>query len=227
MRFAIAATVAVVVAAGASIVAARLLDEELQTAVAGFELGPDDSPLAGGKKVSLEEATARFDVPIYRPDMPLASDDSIRDIWMNEGGGEALIYMRYTTGVVLKVGPPAGRLSTEEWAEALTGDGIDGTIEGVTGVPAFVVTPHYPSLGSVRFFLRDVYMVIIGDGEDFTTDQLRDLAISAISRADAVEADEASVDEALHSRAFLLAAEHAVIEVRERLADVPLEPGLL
>jgi hypothetical protein len=56
--------------------------------------------------------------------------------------------MRYTSGVVLKVGPPAGKLSTE----ALTGDGVDGTIEGVTGVPAFVVTPHYPNLGSVRFF---------------------------------------------------------------------------
>jgi hypothetical protein len=62
----------------------------------------------------------------------------------------------------------------------------------------FVVTPHYPSLGSVRFFLRDVYVVIIGEGEDFTTDQLRDLAISTISRADAIEAAEASVDEVVH-----------------------------
>jgi hypothetical protein len=193
-RLGIAATLALGVAAGASIVAATLLDEVPQTAVAGFELGSNDPPLAGGEKVSLEEAIARFDVSIYRPDMPLASDDSIRDIWMDEGGGEALIYMRYTSGVLLKVGPPAGRLSTEEWAEALIGDGVDGAIEDVTGIQAFVVHPHYPSLGSVTFFLRDVYVVIIGEGEDFTTDQLRDLAISTISRADAVDAEDVSAD---------------------------------
>jgi hypothetical protein len=191
-RVAIAATLVIALAVGVSI-AALGRGRDTDTGISGFALDPNDPPLAGGENVSFEEATSTFDVPIYRPDMPLASDDSIRDIWMNEGGGEPQIYMRYTSGVVLKVGPPAGRLSTEVWAEALTGDGVDGTIERVTGVPAFVVTPHYPSLGSVRFFLRDVYVVIIGEGEDFTTDQLRDLAISAISRADAVEADEASV----------------------------------
>jgi hypothetical protein len=184
-------------AVGASI-AALVRDQDADTGVAAFALDANDPPLARGERVSLEEMTYTFDVPIYRPDRPLASDDSIRDVWMSKGGGEALVYMRYTSGVVLKVGPPAGRLPTEEWAEALTGDGVDGMIEGVTGVPAFVVTPHYPSLGSVRFFVRDVYVVIIGEGEDFTTDQLRDLAISTISRADAIEAAEASVDEVVH-----------------------------
>jgi hypothetical protein len=191
-RVAIGATLAIALAVGVSF-AALVRDQDADTGIGGFALGPNDPPLAGGERVSLEEATSTFNVPIYRPDMPLASDDSIRDIWMNEGGGEALIYMRYTSGVVLKAGPSAGRPSTEAWAEALIGDGVDGMIEGVTGVPAFVVTPHYPSLGSVRFFLRGVYVVIIGEGEDFTTDQLRDLAISTISRADAVEAEETPI----------------------------------
>ena len=187
-KIAIGATL-VAILVGLSIVVALLPGEKPQTGIAGIALGPNDSPLAGGEKVSLEEATAEFEVPIYRPDLPLASDGAIRDIWMRQGGGESLIYMRYATGVTLKVGPQEGRASTEEWAEALTGDGVDGAINDITGVPAFVVTPDYPSLGSVRFFLRDVYVVIIGDGEDFTTDQLRDLAISTIQRADAIEAE--------------------------------------
>lgn len=182
-------TTLVAVLVGASIVVLLLPDAKPQTGIAGIALGPNESPLAGGVKVSLEEAVAEFEVPVYRPDMPLASDGAIRDIWMRQGGGESLIYMRYTTGVTLMVGPPEGRASTEEWAEALTGDGVDGAINDITGVQAFVVTPHYPSLGSVRFFLRSTYVVIIGDGEDFTTTQLRDLAISTIQRADAIEAE--------------------------------------
>ena len=53
-----------------------------------------------------------------------------------------------------------------------------------------MVTPHYPSLGSVRFFLRNTYVVIIGDGADITVDQLRALAMSTIERADTVEAEQ-------------------------------------
>jgi hypothetical protein len=78
-------------------------------------------------------------------------------------------------------------------AEALTGDGVDGAIEDMTGVEAFVVRPRFPSLGSVRFFLRNTYVVIIGDRADISTDQLRALAISTIERADAIEAEKTSV----------------------------------
>lgn len=191
-KAAIGVTLAVAVAVGTAVVIVLLSGEEPQTGIAGRALGPNESPLAGGEKVSLEEAIARFDVPIYRPDMPLATDDSIRDVWMSKGGGEALIYMRYRTGVVLKVGPPAGRAPTEEWADALIGDGVDGAIKDVTGVEAFVVTPHYPSLGSVRFFLRNTYVVIIGDRADISVDQLRELAVSTIVRADAIEAEQAA-----------------------------------
>jgi hypothetical protein len=190
-RIVIGATLAVAVL-GVAIVLVQLPDEKPETGIGGRALGPNESPLAGGEKLSLEQATAEFSVPIYRPDLPLASDDLIRDIWMDTDKSEPLIYMRYTTGVVLKVGPPAGRPSTEEWARALTGDGVDGAIEDVTGIQAFVVSPHYPSLGSVRMFLRNTYVVIIGEGENFTTDQLRDLAMSTIHRADAVEAEKAS-----------------------------------
>lgn len=187
---AIGVALAVALVVGGSLAVVLLPHEKPQTGIGGRALSPNDSPLAGGMKVSLEEATAEFKVPIYRPDLPLASDDLIRDIWMDKGGSDPLIYMRYTSGVVLKVGSPAGRASTEEWAKALTGDGVDGAISEITGVDAFVVTPHYPSLGSVRFFLRNTYVVIIGHHPDISVDQLRALAISTIHRADAIEAEQ-------------------------------------
>jgi hypothetical protein len=189
-KAAIGVTLAVALAVGASIVVVLLPDEKPQTGIAGQALGPNESPLAGGEKVSLQEATAEFKTPIYRPDMALASDDVIRDVWMSRGV-EPLIYMRYKTGVVLKVGPPAGRASTEEWAEALMGDGVAGAIKDITGIDVFVVSPHH-GLGSVRFFLRNTHVVIIGDHADISTDQLRSLAASAVERADVIEAEKAA-----------------------------------
>jgi hypothetical protein len=164
-------------------------DEDHNQAIAGIAAAPGEPPLAGGKEVSLDEARILFEVPIYRPSLPLASDETLRDIWIQTGGSPQL-YVRYKSGVILKIRPADGVPSTEEWSEALTGDGVDGATELLGGVDAFVVNPHFPSLGSVRFFFRGEVITLIGDSESFTTDQLRALAISTMDRADAVEAQE-------------------------------------
>ena len=189
MRASLGAALAVAVLAVIISAAAFLgRDRDHNQAIAGIEV-PGERPLAGGEEVSLEEARSLFDVPIYRPSLTLASDENLRDIWI-QTDDPPQIYIRYKSGVILKIRPALGVPTTKEWAEALTGDGVDGAIELVGGVEAFVVNPDYPSLGSVRFFFRGEVITLIGDAESFTTDQLRALAVSTMDRADAVEVQE-------------------------------------
>jgi hypothetical protein len=167
-----------------------LLDgTEQPEALIGIDLG--GSPLAGGHRVSLEDATRAFNLPIYRPDLPLAADDTIKGIWM-DSGDDSMIYMEYDSGVTVEIRQPEGHASTRVWADELVGDGVRGSVQKIAGLETFVVPPAYPSLGSVRFFFRETLMAIIGDGKYFTTAQLRDLAISTIARADAIEAEKAA-----------------------------------
>lgn len=159
-------------------------------AVAGIEV-PGAPPLAGGHEVSIDEAVRQSEVPIYRPDAPLASDEGIRDVWQRSGDNSQ-VFIRYRSGIILTIQPSLAMPSNREWAEELVGDGIDGRIEDISGVEAFVVQQHLPSLGSVRFFLGDSLVVIVGDG-DFPAENLRTLAVSTIERAQAIDAEKAAI----------------------------------
>jgi hypothetical protein len=194
-RAALGATVAVLVVALALFTFARLRDDRSDDrpinddAIAGIAI-PGEPPLAGGERVSLIEAVRLSDLPIYRPNTSLASDDAIGGVWIR-GGDSAEVYVRYDSGVTLTIYPAKGRPTIEAWAEELIGDGIDGSVQGIDGTEAFVVRQHLPSLGSVRFFLGTALVVIIGDG-DFSEDQLKSLAVSTIESADAIEAEDAA-----------------------------------
>ncbi len=145
--------------------------------------------MAGGREVSLAEAADNLSVPIYRPQNAIASDDEILDVWIRSGDS-AQVFIRYKSGVHLKVRPGGGSPSTEDWAKALIGDGIDGAIEDVARIDAFVVQQHLEeaSLGSVRFFLGDALVTMIGDG-DFATSELRATAESIIALANVAQAE--------------------------------------
>jgi hypothetical protein len=190
MRAALGATVAVLVVALTLFTFARLRDDRsddrriTDDAIAGIAI-PGEPPLAGAHEVSIEYAAAKFPVGVYRPSTSLASDQRIRDVWFRDGDN-AQVFVRYDTGVILTVQPAEGMASTEAWADELVGDGIDGAIESIRGVQAFLVQQHLPSLGSVRFFLGDSLVVLVGDG-DFSADQLYTLAESTIEQASAVD----------------------------------------
>lgn len=157
-------------------------------AIPGVEL-PGEPPMAGGREVSLAEAADHSSVPIYRPQNAIASDDEILDVWIRSGESSQ-VFIRYKSGVHLKVRPGGGLPSTEDWAKALIGDGIDGAVEDVAGIDAFVVQQHLEeaSLGSVRFFLGDALVTIVGDG-DFATSELRATAESIIALANVAQAE--------------------------------------
>ena len=87
--------------------------EKDDTGVGGFELPPNAPPMAGGEKVNLDQAARLLAVPFYRPDTDLASDASLGDIWISEDK-DLELYVRYMSGVTLKVRPAEGSWSNEE-----------------------------------------------------------------------------------------------------------------
>ena len=155
--------------------------EKDDTGVGGFKLPPDAPPVAGGEKVNLDQAVRLLAVPFYRPDTDLASDASLRDIWISEDK-DLELYVRYMSGVTLKVRPAEGSWSNEEWAAGLAGDGLEGNIETIAGQDVFIVPQDLPSLGSARLFVDGALVTLIGEG-DFSIDELRTLAGSALTGA--------------------------------------------
>jgi hypothetical protein len=164
--------------------------ERKEGGLAGPVLDPNQPPVAGGEKVTVQDAVALLPVPFFRPNDALASDDSIRDLWFVSD--EAEVYARYTSGVTLKVRPADGELSNEEWASALARDGIEGPIENVAGIDVFIVPQELPSLGSARFFLNGALVTLIGRG-DFSVDELRQLAESVIAGAGRAQEERAAL----------------------------------
>jgi hypothetical protein len=160
----------------------------------GEQAKPDDAipappgpPLAGGTKVSIDQAIDEFILPVFRPSSTLASDDGLSGIWLRKGA-DPEVRLEYDSGIIVTIRPAAGAPSTEKWAQALIGDGIDGQIEHLGGVDAFVVQPHPPSWGSVRFFVGEAVVAVIGHGT-FTSDELAAVANSVLERADEVTAE--------------------------------------
>ncbi len=165
--------------------------EKDDTGVGGFVLPPNAPPVAGGEKVTLDQAARLLAVPFYRPDTDLASDASLRDIWISEDK-DLELYVRYMSGVTLKVRPAGGSWSNEEWAAGLAGDGVNGNIETIAGHDVFIVPQNLPSLGSARLFVNGALVTLIGEG-DFSVDDLRTLAESVFAGAGKIQQEKAAL----------------------------------
>ena len=132
------------------------------------------APLAGGMRATIEEAEQTFPATFLRPDAELASDHTLKTLWMRLEGDPEL-YVEYETGIVLIVRPRAGVPGTSEYAEAQIADAVPGSvIELGDGVAAFEVPQSDEGdLGSVRLAVGDAVVVVIGGG-DFPPETLRD-----------------------------------------------------
>jgi hypothetical protein len=143
------------------------------------------SPLPGGTKVSIEEATAVFPVPVFRPNETLASDQSIAEAWVRTTESPE-VYVRYRSGMTVLVRPIGDLQPTRDFADAQVRDGVPGEIVDIGGVETFLVPQTKYSPGSVRFVMDGVVLTVIGHG-DFSVDQLRDVVVSVISTSDGIK----------------------------------------
>jgi hypothetical protein len=142
-----------------------------------------DSPLPGASRVTLGSAREAWPMPILRPSIDLASDDQIRGVWIRpqDLSDDPEVYIRYASGISVSLRPDESGLSTEEFAEVQTRDGIPGRIVRVSGLPVFAVSQSEEGdLGSIRFLLEGEIVTVIGHG-DFPDEVLESVARSIIS----------------------------------------------
>lgn len=190
-RIAIGAGLALVTLAGLIALGAVLTRSTPQSTDAAQVPGPNEVPLAGGIKMTVDSAVQTLSVPMYRPSTSVASDASIRDVWVDPGPPDQELYLRYQSGIVLKVSPAGDALSNEVWAAELARDGIEGSMQTVAGVQTFFVAQEGSSHGSARFFLGRALVTFIGEG-DFTVDDLRMLVVSTVQQAEQAQAEKAT-----------------------------------
>ena len=152
--------------------------EPRSEARAVVDFGP---PLAGGERTTIEAAEGKFPATFFRPQMNLAADDSMKDLWMRLDGDSEL-YAQYESGIVVTVRSTADVQGTSEYAQAQIKDGVPGSLVDLgSGILAFEVPQSSEGdLGSVRMEIGDAVVVVIGEG-DFSPKVLREVARSVVS----------------------------------------------
>jgi hypothetical protein len=144
------------------------------------------SPLGGGSRMSLAEAVAAFPLPVFRPNVPIASDATMSGLWVRVEG-DAEVYIKYDSDIIVTLRPARTTQSTQSFAVAQINDGVPGEIEKVAGIDAFVVPgSDEGDLGSVRFALGREMVTVIGNGS-FDSATLLEVAESIPATAADVE----------------------------------------
>ena len=101
------------VAAALSIAVATLLPEPKEE-VSGAVGALIDTPLPGGTVMPLQDAVRAADFPLYRASMPLASDDTILEVWVRAGDSPEVLIL-YETGVVSIIEPDSLGITLQEY----------------------------------------------------------------------------------------------------------------
>lgn len=121
-----------------------------------------DTPLAGGKAMSVQKAEELFPLAKYRPDSPTANDEQISGAWLRLENDPQL-YITYETGVIATIRRAEDYQSTEVFAKAQLSDGVLGEIVDVDGTAVFAVRGgDVPESASVRFIVGEAVVVVVG-----------------------------------------------------------------
>ena len=149
-------------------------------------LGP---PLAGGERSSLDAASQSMSFPILRPDVSLASDRTVEEVWVRDGE-DPQVYVVYQSGIVVTARPEMEGLPTSDYAAAQLKDSVPGSLVDLAGVEAFEVPQDLEAgdLGSVRLVLRGTIVTVIGRG-DFPPEELRQVALSVVTECRGLNAE--------------------------------------
>jgi hypothetical protein len=142
----------------------------------GGPVPANGSIIANGIRVDLGAAVAQAPFRLYRPQDPLASDESLEAVWLSTS--PAQIGLQYQSGIrdyvrPSELGDPASFYQTQIL------QGAPGSIETIRGVVAFIIPQDESegTPGSVDMVLGGVEVALIGGG-DFTVDELRRVAES-------------------------------------------------
>jgi hypothetical protein len=152
----------------------------LQFAGSGFAL-PHETPFPDAQRVSLDDAITAAPFPIYRPDHPLASDESITDVWVRvqarDEDADTQVALWYSSGLEIQMWP----VSPNDTAPLVADfpEGFPVSYERIGGTEVRVIPPGIQGpeqSGSVTMVKEGLLVSLIGWLPDLTIEDLRDIA---------------------------------------------------
>lgn len=92
------------------------------------------------------------------------NDETIDELWVRTGKSPKA-FVIYDSGVIVSIeAADAFPITLKEWYERQTEDGVPSSIEDVKGLEAYVVEPADGVTGSVKMFINDTVVTVIGNG---------------------------------------------------------------
>jgi hypothetical protein len=164
--------------------------EPKQISCRGIEM---DNPLGSGVLMSPGEAERAFNPPVIRPQLDIASDSTIAELWVR-APRSAEVYIVYRSDMVVTVRPV--NRGIREMASAFLAEGYsDGKLITIHGVPVFTEPPQRPCFGGNAVFnIGGAHVAVINDG-DLPYSEVQRVAESAIETAPAVIAEDRALDQ--------------------------------
>ena len=151
-----------------------------------------ENPLGSGVLMSPKEAGRAFNPPVIRPQIDLASDETIAELWVRERSPEVYIVYRSEMTVTVR---PVNR-GIREMADAFLEEGYSrGELLTIDGVAVFTEPPQRPCFGGNAVFnIGGAHVAVINDG-DLPYAEVRRVTENAIEVAPAVMAQDLALDE--------------------------------
>jgi hypothetical protein len=151
-----------------------------------------ENPLGSGVLMSPEEAERVFNPPVVRPQIDIASDETIAELWVRERSPE--VYIVYRSDMVVTI--RTVNRGIREMADAFLEEGYSrGELLTIDGVAVFTEPPQRPCFGGNAVFnIGGANVAVINDG-DLPYAEVQRVAESAIETAPAVIADDRALDE--------------------------------
>jgi hypothetical protein len=180
----------ILVAGGAGFAVWRSsLREPKQVACGGIE---HENPLGSGVLMSPEEAEQAFNPPVVRPQIDIASDETIAELWVRPSP-RGQVFIVYDSEMIVNVRPV--NRGIRELVDAFLEEGSRGELITLGGVAVFTVPPQRPCFGGNAVFnIEGAQVAVINDG-DLPFGAVRRVTESIIDTAPAVIVEDRALDE--------------------------------
>lgn len=143
--------------------------------------------------MTIDEAERAFDPPLVRPQIDVASDATIVELWVRPSpGGQVSIV--YDSNIIVSVRP--WNRGIKEMAEAfIAEDPANGKLISIRGVDVFTAPPQRPCFGGNAVFnVGGAHVAVVNDGE-LPYPEVWRVARSVLDTAPGVIAEDRALDE--------------------------------
>jgi len=143
---------------------------------------PNGTPIPGGQLVTLDEAEKEAPFPIYRPENGLASDESIKAVWISPGDSPH-IALEYANDISVFLEPTSDAAPASCY-QAIVDSFDSGEVTKVGGFPALLLPGNIPGRApAIIMEVNGTTLFIQGNTGPFSVSDIEGVAESVTQNA--------------------------------------------